>query len=153
MSFLYYSTQSSLAYLIASEFYDDTFYVYCAEVFDPPTNPGSSSPKNVYETLRLIVQRGDRRHPKVIDTRKALKRVARRKMNNGDITDEQYKAIKWAIDKAEARDFAPLIFLILRDTVAHRTHRVPMQQRASLSSEEYIIPDLKPDEFEILQGL
>lgn len=148
MRFLYYSTQTLLSHHIGIRYYGNKFYVYCSLEFDP-NNPGSSNPAALEETFRAIVEEQDRGNPKVIVQKDALKKIAERKLREGQISKEHYDALQWEIKNTELAQFRPLIYLILKDAVKGKIRSVPIEERANPYSEEYIIEGLDEADFEI----
>jgi hypothetical protein len=153
MRYLLYSTQTTLAHRISKAYYK-AFYVYCAEEFDPYTNPGSSSPALLYQHFRLVAERGDRGDPKIIAQKAKLKAVAYNKLlaTPPKLTKDQYDAIVWEINNAETRDFAPLVYLIVKSSLkpTQTVKPVPVHLRANPASKETIIEDLIEDQFEVI---
>lgn len=150
VSLLFYSTQTELVHSLSVQYYSGCFYVYCVDGFDVADNPPSSNPRQIYIVLRDIAQQGDRGHPKLLVTKIALKRVARKKWKEGNISEQQFREIQWRISHADTREFSPRIYLIPQDKVVNRIVEVPVEKRASLSSREFIIPDLKLEEFDYI---
>lgn len=101
--------------------------------------------------LRDISIQDDRLHPKFISLRMALKRVAQNRLKNGLITSPQHQRLKEKVRSATPRDFAPLVFLIVQEKIGTRAVEVPAAKRANPNSREWVIPDLRRDEFEIMR--
>lgn len=150
MAFLYYSAQTTLAHRISERYFKGKFFVYCAEVYDSE-NPDSSSPAKVYQVLRAIAEKGDRGHPKFDDHKQSLKAVALDQFVKGNLNQDEYDAMIWEIKQAETRDFAPIIYLILRSAVTSKIAPVPVAKRASPDSEEFTIAGMVADDFEMIR--
>lgn len=150
MSFLYYSTQSILAHRISERYFKGKFFVYCAEAYDPQ-NPASSSPAQLYQLFRMIAETDDRGNPKVVDHKTKLKANARRMLAEGKLRREEYDELVWEINYARAHDFAPILYLILRNAVSHKITPVSIRRAASVDSREYKIEDMLIDDFETIR--
>lgn len=147
--FLYYSTQCELAHNIAKKYYKQ-FYVFCTEEYAPLGNPVSSRPDKNFTLFKDIVDSRDKFNVRVKTLKQKLTSVALAKKNNGQITQAQYNAILWEVRHAQTDEFAPLVYLILRDKVQGRVQNVPPQSGGLSYSIEYIIEDLRDDEFEMI---
>jgi hypothetical protein len=148
VAFLYYSTQSSIADRISKRYYK-RYYVYCAADFYSH-NPGSSSPAAVYRTFKEIADQGDRGHSKFEDHKLQLKSVAEMKFVNQEISAQEHHAILYEIANCETREFAPILYLILRSSVADRIRPVDTVKKPNADSIEYIIENMRDEEFERL---
>jgi hypothetical protein len=152
-NFLYYSTNTLLAYRITNRYFHGIFSVHCAEEYDPDNqtgNPPSSSPALLYWQFRLVAESGDRGNDKIISVKNKLKRVARSKLRTGEITQNEYDALRWEVNAAESWYFTPILYLISREKVGSRAKAIPIDKRANPNSKEYMIDDLKADKFEVI---
>jgi hypothetical protein len=157
---LYFSTNTKLAYFIASNFYNQTYYVWCSPVFDPTvlddlnlrkSIPPSSSPYNIYKSLRNSIDGADKHSPFIEQNKQGLKKGALVKYNNGDITEDELITINKIIDTADLGYFSPLLFIIPSQMVCSKIKEVSVDDRVSILSEEYLIEDLKKIEFDIIK--
>ncbi len=98
-----------------------------------------------------MLERDDRADPKIEQHKEKLLEVAQQKQARGEITRDQYDAIEYEVSNSETRDFAPFLYLIVRERVKGRTQDVIVQKRANPNSEEYIIEDLDSSEFEMIR--
>ncbi|MDD3507415.1 MAG: hypothetical protein PHY27_03185 [Parabacteroides sp.] len=160
MGLFYYSTNTYLSYFISKTFYNGTFYVWCAPVFDPLSLdhlnplcriPPSSSPFKIYQDLKQEVNNRDLHSAKIEANRNGLKKGAINALANGLIDNDELTRINYIIDKADLTDFKPMLYLIPVSLVATRVEVVSVSERANPLSEEYKIVDLKEYEFEIIQ--
>ena len=149
--FILYSTNTELAYEIAKEYYNRTFFVWCTDSFDAMLQPGTSNPRTLCTRyLEQIIKRD--RHAFEINNNKAgILKGATAKLQQGVITAEQHKEISARVAYARMEDFYPMVFLINRKLVKGRLEIVEKEEAASNSSIEYIIKDLKWNEFEIIR--
>jgi hypothetical protein len=67
------------------------------------------------------------------------------------IEDETESDIIQATQMAEARDFRPLLFVIPYQAVRRRIEKVPIASRASLLSQEFLIPLLPGRLFDVIE--
>lgn|GEM_PF-2648027 len=149
---IFFSTQTQLAYRITKKYFRGNFYVHCTEEFNPYTNPGSSNPAMLYTHYRRVVELQDRGDTKVQSLKQTLLRVARDKKIAHELTTEEYRAVRWEIDHAETREFAPVLYLIVKQLVpSSKITRLDPQYTASSRSVEYTISNLVEDEFDIIE--
>ena len=149
--FLLYSTCTTLAYKIATRYYNDIHYVWCTEAFNAMLQPGTSNPCVLCMRYLDQIIRKDR-HAQEIDNNKAgIRKGAEAKKKQGVITEKQYEEICVRVAVAENEDFYPVIYLINKKAVKNRLRVVEPKDAASDSSIEYIIEDLKRNEFEIIR--
>ncbi len=153
-----YSTSTFLAYHIARQYYEDVHYAWCSPIFDGrsssrlgPAVPPTSSPCEIYWNLHEEVARGDRHSSKIADNRAGIIRGAQYKRKSGVIEDETESDIIQATQMAEARDFRPLLFVIPYQAVRRRIEKVPIASRASLLSQEFLIPLLPGRLFDVIE--
>jgi hypothetical protein len=155
-----YSTNTYLAHKLCKMFYNDAHYVWCTPFFDPENlgrydigkdTPPSSSPLNIYKTIKEDIKRKDKHSDKIKQNIAGLKRGATINLRDNKITDEEYELINQTIEKAELEDFRPLLYVINYNMVKDRIQKVSPELKAHPLSEEYIIPDLHSGEFDILE--
>jgi hypothetical protein len=70
--------------------------------------------------------------------------------NIGDISKDDKEEIIYRVDTSDFDDWRPLLYIAPRDLVKSRLQIVPPSKRASFGL-EYIIPDLKRNEFDIVE--
>jgi hypothetical protein len=157
---LLYSANTWLAYMIAERYYDGEHYVWCTPYFDsrqlsPHTMavPPTSSPAEIYQSLYQEVVRGDRHSSKIKENRIGILRGATVKKDQGVISEKQSLDIGAILDRAETRDFRPLIYVMPYVTVANRLSEVPIADRAHPLSVEYVIDRLPRGDFDVIEPL
>jgi len=153
-----YSANTWLAYMIAERFYSGEHYVWCTPYFDPrqlsPRSnavPPTSSPSEIYHGLFEEVRRGDRHSSKIKENRIGILRGAAVKKDQGIITDKEAQDIAAILERAETRDFRPLIYVIPYAVVCGQLSEVPVPDRAHPLSVEYIIDRLHHDQFDVIE--
>ena len=153
---LLYSANTHLAFILAERYYKQVHWVWCGTAFDaratlPVPAPASSNPAEIIEGLYHDMERGDRHSKKIAANREALRGAADEKLVSGVITLLQKREIAYAIDKAELREFRPLLFVIPFSKVRARVQRAPIEKWASPLYPEYVIPALPRRCFDILE--
>jgi hypothetical protein len=152
-----YSTNTWLAYAIAERYYAGVHYAWCSPVYngstaEPHVNiPPSSSPAELYRSLVHQVERGERHSEAITNNRKGIKQGADIKLEAGIITREDHPSILGTIERAEVRDFRPVLYVIPYDRVRGMVVDVPVQERAHPLSIEYRVENLARDCFDMLE--
>lgn len=157
---LFYSVNAYLAYYIGEQFYRQTHFAWCSPVFNPEKLdaydprykiPPSSSPASIYKTMCNDVKKQDRHSLKIKSVIAGLKTGATHKQTAGVINDQDFGQIINIIDNADIRDFRPLIYAIPRENVQGKILKVEVEERANPLGIEYQIPNLKTDEFDLIE--
>ncbi len=149
--FLYYSTQCLLAHRIAEKYFGKHYYAFCAEEFNPSkTNPISSNPAKIYQLYKDIVETNDINNDRAVNLKLKLAAVALDKFLNHHLTQSEYDELTLEIDQARALDFAPILYLILREKVAQKLETVSNAVKGNPNSIEYLIRELVEDDFEMI---
>jgi hypothetical protein len=154
---LLYSTNTWLAYAIAERYYGGVHYVWCSPVYDGSTAerhvniPPSSSPADLYRSLLLDTERGERHSELLEKNRKGLDGGAKAKLLAGKITEMDQAEIGKAIKTADLRDFRPVLYVIPFERVRGMVVEVPVPERAHPMSVEYRIEELPRDCFDLLE--
>lgn len=154
MPLILYSTVSSLAYEINERFYGGIHYVWCAparatDVFMTP-NPPSSDPVALYHRYLEDVQAGDRHSDLITRNRNGIIRGASSREAQGVIKKAQRELIEQMALDASVRHFKPLLMIIPCTPVEHLVKPVAISDRAGTTSQEFIIEDLPPRHFDIM---
>lgn len=153
-----YSINTWLAYRVAQIYYREEHYVWCAPYFSSDavpawdyTNPPSSSPSEIYNSLLEDVRRGDLHSLKIEVNKAGILRGAHIKEKQNIITKKQKAEIFAAVSKAETRDFKPLIYVIPYHNVVRLAKKAPLSERAHPLSLEFLIERLPRRLFDIIQ--
>lgn len=149
--FLLYSAGTALAYRIAKEYYNNEHYVWCTESFDAALQPGTSNPRTLCTRYLEQIIKNDRHAPEINNNKVGILKGAAEKLKQGVISTAQHDEISTIVALARNEDFYPVIYLINKKAVKKRLIVVNPTDKASNSSIEYIIPDLKRNEFEIIR--
>lgn len=149
--FLLYSTGTSLAYWVAREYYKNEHYVWCTEAFDSALQPGTSNPRTLCTRYLEQIIKNDNHAVEIENNKKGILRGAEEKLKQGIITEEQRQEIATRVAYARMEEFYPVIYIINKRAVKKRLFKVNPSDAASEYSVEYIIKDLKSNEFEIIR--
>lgn len=149
--FLLYSTGTALAYKIAKEYYNNIHYVWCTESFDAVLQPGTSNPRTLCSRYLDQIIKRDRHATEINNNKAGILKGAQAKLKQRVITEEQHHEIKVKVAYANMEEFYPVIYLINKKAVKKRLKVVNPDDKASDTSIEYIITDLKRNEFEIIR--
>lgn len=166
---IFFSTQTRLAMLINSVYYNERSFVWCTPFFDGVlpmggSMPQTSSPLRLARSWAAIAAGGDvgpmpsvpeKFRPKgakvpgaVQSHRAGLKTGVTAKRKGNVINDETRDQLVEVIDHMQAAMFSPLLLLIPGSVVAERaTASSPLHHSHNVSIET-CITDLAPGEFE-----
>jgi hypothetical protein len=113
--------------------------------------PPSSSPLEIYETLREDVRRKDDHSLRIDANRTGIKRGAEKQRFQGAITLDQERSIHRIVDKAGHLDFWPLMYVIPFSRVKSRLQETSQSEKASDFSLEYTIQALPRELFDAIE--
>ena len=143
---LLYSTNTLLAHRISRKYYGDVHYVYCTSDFGCSSlsnsldvKPPTSSPLKIYRMLQEEVERGDLHSDKIDKNRIGLRKGVQAKFDARIVTDEDRQEILKVIERAEVREFKPLMYTMIYKEVKHLLTSIPVEDRAHPLANEYII--------------
>ena len=80
----------------------------------------------------------------------SLKQQALDWLADGSLSFSDAQDIAYQLDHAAITDWRPLLYVIHRASVETRLAEVPPDKRANPISKEWTVPDLPPDEFDVL---
>ncbi|MBA4121159.1 MAG: hypothetical protein H0X72_01675 [Acidobacteria bacterium] len=113
--------------------------------------PPSSSPFDIYNDLKVALARNDRHNDKINNQKLSFKNLADMWEASGEITKDQRDEIYYMVENATNNEWKPLIYLIPRSIIdLSRLKIVPPARRANFGM-EYIVEDLKRDEFDLIE--
>jgi len=153
-----YSTTTYLKYR-TQETYRGEHHVWCSPAFEAAklskyaigaNAPPSSDPVTIYRSLFRAVRDTDEHDDKIASQKKVVMALAVQWHADGHVTEAQRDEIIAVVTQARFNEWKPLVFVIPYVPVAGRVQLVPRGRRAS-SEPEYIIPDLKSGEFDIIE--
>lgn len=146
---LYYSTNTLLAKIITERYFKGNFRVWCSPTFDG--NPPSSNPKDLFLRLHKEVKTRDIHSAKIAQVRLGLIKAILNKKKNGEISEKDAIDALSMIRGADISDFKPLIYLI-PNIPEIDVMSAPIKDKTNFLSEEYIINELKLQNFDIIQS-
>ena len=152
-----YSTNVVLAYKIGKKYYQDFHYVWCSAKFgsisvdgEIASNPPTSRPLYRYKALQSEVSAGDSHGPYILSQKTGLIKGAGIKYNLNLITKAHYQEILAIIEYSPITEYKPLIYNIVYTDVEDIAKPVPIKDKATPISEEYVIENLPRKYFDIL---
>lgn len=150
-----YSTTTQLAYHVAQQFYAQTHYAWCAPARSPDTfavqNPPSSDPIGLYWRYKRDIDRGDEHSDLIARQRLGIVRGAGAKAASGVIGADAHDHIEGIAQRAPLSDFRPLLLVMPYDVVRGLVRSADIDDRARVSSSEYIIEALPRAAFDVLR--
>jgi hypothetical protein len=156
---LLYSTNVFLKLLIQERYRNDVHYVWCSEHFDSKKLsayssgslvPPSSNPADIYRELQRDVQGMDSHSAKIAAQKAMFTSLALEWERRGEISStHRDEIINW-VTHASFDYWRPLLYVIPRAPIETRLQPVPAHKRAGWGN-EYIIPDLKRSEFDVIE--
>jgi hypothetical protein len=156
---LLWSTVTDLKYRMQQRFGGDRHYVWCSPCFDSKTLPkyglsrrraASADPAAIYRNYLEAIHSNDDDDAKILSQKTLLLGLAGDWLNQGLINEEQRADMAAIVGRATFTDWTPLIFVMPYAPLKARVEDVPRDRRAS-HEPEYIIADLRPGEFDIIE--
>lgn len=152
-----YSTITFLAYNISKQYYGDLHYMWCTPYFGTDYNsptftvPPSSSPLDIYNTLRREIEGGDLHDTLIRIKRLGVRRGADAMEKRGKITSQEAQEIR-AICKLSPREhFRPLMCVIPRTSAIPYCTAIDIKAKANPLSHEYVIADIPGNDFDVIR--
>lgn len=115
------------------------------------TVPPSSSPIEIYNTLRKEIDGSDLHSYKIKLNRKGIRKGADTMLSTGKISREDYDEIIAISKTANIELFRPLLCVIPRIEVLPYYKKVEIKNKANPLSNEYILSDLPHELFDIIK--
>lgn len=147
---LLYSVGTQLAYQIAKNYYGNVHYAWCTSEFSDIMQPPTSNPSKICQRYLDIITKGDRHATDINSNIVGILRGAKEKYKRKIITKEQYEDIMAIVAHAKYENFFPMLYIIQSEKVKHKCKEVPTSDKASDDSVEYLIDDLRTDEFDAI---
>ena len=153
-----YSTNTWLAFNIAERYYRGDHYVWCTPFFNGRSDKGgagfvppTSCPAEIYRSLYGECRAGDRHSARIEQNRQGIIWGAEAKWNAGIISDDRQEEIASVVERAEVRDFEPIIYVMPYRRVVRLVKEVPVKDRAHPLSVEYVIESLPRRLFDVIK--
>ncbi len=148
---------TTLAYNINIRYYGALHYMWCTPYFGSDyqsphfTVPPSSSPLEIYQTLKKEIDGADKHGTKLKLNRLGIRRGADKMATLGKINEEQRREIHAISKGAESQQFRPLLCVIPRIEAVPYYQKVDIKKRANPLSHEYIIADVPQSAFDVIR--
>ena len=152
-----YSAMTTLAYNINKRYYGDKHYMWCTPYFGSNyqsphfTVPPSSSPLEIYNTLKKEIEGSDLHNTKIKLNRKGIRKGADVMLRLGKITQDDHNEIVAITKMAKDEQFRPLLCVISRMEAVPYYQKVDIKDRANPLSHEYILSNLPQTAFDIIK--
>jgi|ERR1051326_5115981 hypothetical protein len=153
-----FSTNTWLSFVLAERYYGGRHFVWCTPYFETAAQngftaatPPTSTPKEIYQSLALEVERNDRHSTKIKAAREGLRKGAKIRLNRGEITQLDFDSIRNIINTASVADFHPLLYIINYERVKLDLIEVPVERRAHPLSIEFQLEKLSRGQFDVLE--
>jgi hypothetical protein len=153
-----YSINTWLAFQIGERYYHREHYVWCTPFFNGRSDKGdagfvppTSCPSEIYRSLHGEWRAGDRHSAKIEQNRNGILRGVEAKRDTGVISENEKRDIVSIVERAEVRDFEPLIYVTPYGKVSRLSKEVPVDDRAHPLSEEYLIASLPRRLFDVIR--
>ncbi len=152
-----YSTMTTLAYNINKKYYGDKHYMWCTPYFGSDfqsphfTVPPSSSPMEIYNTLKKEIEGADLHNTKIKLNRNGIRKGADTLLRLGRITQESHDEIVTISKLATNEQFRPLLCIISRIEAIPYYEKVDIKNKANPLSHEYILSNLPQSAFDIIK--
>ena len=112
--------------------------------------PPTSNPASIYRDLQRAVAKSDEHNAKILSQKNSLMARAVEWCAAGHITEAKRDDLLTVVSMAQFPQWRPLLYVIPYSLVAGRVQEVPRTSKPSMEP-EYIVPDLKRHEFEIVE--
>lgn len=152
-----YSTMTAVAFNVNTKYYGGLHYMWCTPYFgcdyESPhfSVPPSSSPLEIYNTLRKEIEGMDMHGTKVDLNRLGIRKGADAMLNRGKITPETHGEILAISKIAPIHQFKPLLCVIARLEAVPFYQKVDVHRMANPLSHEYIVADLPQAAFDVIR--
>ncbi len=163
-----YSCNAWLAVEVAGQVFPNSRKVWFSMAFNPIANVDSSNPAEIYLVLSRAVQRGDVGSRIIRDRRSQLIRLVRQLRKTGQLSVQDARDYRREIAGASVSAFRPEVWRLDLAKIALRKYgmvditrlktecqnnarqEIALNPPQSLQPDEYLIFDLRNDEFETI---
>lgn len=153
-----FSTNTKLSFFLGEQYYGGKHFVWCSLHFELshqsgfiPATPPTSTPKDIYQSLWLEVERSDRHSAKIKSSRSGLLKGAKLNLSKGMISQSQFDDIRYMVSAAPIADFQPLLYVINYQAVSRDLIEVPLNRRANPYCPEFQLAQVNRSNFEPLE--
>ena len=149
-----FSQSTRLAYTINEKFYKNEHYVWCSEFLHNKNQPPTSDPIARCNRLMQIINTGDRHAIEIDEHISGILTGASSKLKSQIITKEEHNIIcayiNYVMDYVGYEAFMPIIYIIDYNKVKNRCEYINVPEKASDSSSEIRITNLKQREYTLI---
>lgn len=152
-----YSTMTAVAFNINKKYYGGLHYMWCTPYFgsdfESPhfTVPPSSSPLEIYNTIKKEIDGADLHNSKIRLNRIGIRKGADAMLKLGRIDHEAHGEILVASKLAPMHQFKPLLCVISRIEAIPYYKKIEIKGRANPLSHEYIVSSLPQSAFDVIR--
>lgn len=152
-----YSTMTAVAYNINMKYYSGRHYMWCTPYFGSDftsphfTVPPSSSPLEIYNTIKREIDGSDLHETKIKQNRIGIKKGASSMLERGVIDGGQYQEVIEIARRSPMQQFRPLLCIISRVEAASYHQIIDIKKKANPLSHEYIVADLPQSAFDVIR--
>ena len=152
-----YSTMTMVAYSINKKYYADCHYLWCTPYFGSDFQsphfsvPPSSSPLDIYQTLKKEIDGADLHGTKIGLNRMGIRKGADQMLKQGRINEGQQREIYAISTAAKDQQFRPLLCIVPRLHAVPYFQEVAIEEKANPLSYEYILADLPQSAFDVIR--
>jgi hypothetical protein len=147
---------TKLAYNINLQFYGDLHYMWCTPYFGSDYNsptfmvPASSSPLEIYNTLKKEIQSRDLHGTLIKAKRTGIRRGIDYMERIGRITSVEAQKVRAVCKIAPREDFWPLLCIIPRIDAIPYNQTIDVKSKAHPLSQEYVVADVPTSAFDVI---
>jgi len=146
-----FSAGSAFSYKINKIYYNDSHFVWCTVHFNRKGQPVTSNPFSICKRFIEQISTGDRHTEEISNNKAGVLKGAQKKLDEGTISEAQFIEICQLVNLSRYEDYFPVIYVIDGKKISDdRLLEVNTEDKASDSSSEYKIVDLKSNEFELI---
>ncbi len=152
-----YSTMTAVAYNINTKYYGGLHYLWCTPYFGSDftsphfTVPPSSSPLEIYNTIKKEIEGADLHNSKIKLNRMGIRKGAGIMLKAGKISAEEHNEIITISKVAPMQQFKPLLCVISRLEAVPYYQKIDVKSKANPLSHEYIVADLPQSAFDVIR--
>ena len=146
-----------VAFNVNMKYYGGLHYMWCTPYFgsdfESPhfTVPPSSSPLEIYNTIKKEIEGADLHDSKIKLNRMGIRKGADAMLKTGNITAEAHSEILAISKLAPMQQFKPLLCIISRLEAVPYYQKVDIRSKANPLSHEYIVANLPQSAFDVIR--
>ena len=148
---------TAVAFNVNTKYYGGLHYLWCTPYFgsdyESPhfTVPPSSSPLEIYNTIKKEIAGVDLHNVKIKLNRMGIRKGADVMLKNGKISADVHSDILAISKEMPMHQFKPLLCIISRLEAVPYYQKVAIRDKANPLSHEYILANLPQSAFDVIQ--